>query len=474
MTMDRGSDAGRTSASTTTQPNVLLIVLDQLRYDCIGLTSAGRVRTPSLDDLARRGTFFDNAYSHLPTCCPARQSLLTGQRPETLGTLWNFDGGPPIPALEPDVPTWSRALSTAGYRTSYFGKWHVHPEHDPRSFGYERYVPYAEHQEYFEERHSDVGTTDWFGSVLPIPAEDCAPAWFARRVAHEITELNSGNAPWHIRLDLQEPHLPCQPAAEFAQQHPIQSVDPWSSFSEDFQDKPYIQYQQLINWGVQDWGWEHWAPVVARYRALIEEVDTAIGTVLGALDQVGCRDETLVIVTTDHGDMCGSHRMMDKHYVLYDDTVRVPMMMVGPGVRAGQQRSEFVYNLLDLGPTILQACGLPQLDRMVGRPLQPLLQDRRLDRPWRNEVVLTFNGQQFGLFTQRAVRTREWKYIWNATDVDELYNLVDDPDELTNRAVDPATQPIRRELGHVLYTRLELFGDRQVMNSWIRAQFISS
>lgn len=476
MTIDRGS--GHVPSTTTTagrRPNLLLVVMDQLRYDSVGLTSGGRVRTPHLDALAARGVFFDHAYSHLPSCCPARQSLLTGQRPETLGTLWNFDLGSPIPALSEDAPTWSRALSDAGYRSSYFGKWHVHPDLGPQAFGYDRYVPYDVHARYFKDKHPGVAPTkDWSGETLSAPAADCPPGWFARQVSEELLQLNAGEAPWHIRLDLREPHLPCRPAAEFAQRYRAEDVEPWGSFTEDFTDKPYIQRQQLINWGIEDWAWDRWAPVVARYRAVIEEADAAIGQVLATLETAGCRDNTLVVVTTDHGDMCGGHRMMDKHYVLYDDTTRVPLIMAGPGISAGQRRSEFVYNLLDLGPTILAACGLPALDGMVGRPLQPLLQDQHPADPWRDHVVLTFNGQQFGLYTQRAIRTREWKYVWNATDVDELYALGDDPHELTNRALEPATAPIRQDLRRVLYAELEAFGDRQVLNAWIRRQFVDA
>lgn len=230
------------SERRSARPNLLLVVLDRLRCDSVGLTSSGRVRTPNLDALAARGTFFDHAYSHLPTCCPARQSLLTGQRPETLGTLWNFDGAPPIPALSGDAATWSRALSQAGYRTSYFGKWHVHPDLGPEAFGYERYVPYTAHAQYFRDKHPGVEpATDWFGEVLPVPAADCPPAWFAGQVSEEISRLNVGTEPWHVRLDLSEPHLPCRPSAEFAERYRADDLAPWGSFAEDFANKPYIQ-----------------------------------------------------------------------------------------------------------------------------------------------------------------------------------------------------------------------------------------
>lgn len=458
--------------------NVLMIVLDQLRYDCVGRTSSGRVQTPVLDQLASTGVWFDQAYSHLPTCCPARQSLLTGQRPETMGTLWNYDISLPIPSLTPEIPTWPVRLQDAGYRSSYIGKWHVSSECDPTAFGYDRYIRQGAYrhdiaQRYPDKTQPDLTHTDgFFGGVSPLPVEDGAPHWFAHRAADEIRRLATHHAPWHVRLDLEEPHLPCQPPAEYAARYPIDSIDPWPSFAEDFTNKPYIQRQQLHSWGVADWDWEDWAPVVARYYAVINQIDDAIGVVLDALNSSGQRDNTIIVVTTDHGDMCGAHRMLDKHYVLYDDVIRVPLIISGPRVPQGQARQEFVYNLLDLGPTLLELLDLEPLPNAAGRSLTPLLHAKPRTHDWRDSVVLTYNGQHNGLYTQRAIRTSDWKYIWNATDVDELYNLNADPHELVNLAGDERAQPPLARLRLRLFEHLDRAGDRQVHNPWVRRQLL--
>jgi arylsulfatase A-like enzyme len=455
------------------RPNLLMIVLDQLRYDCLGRSSGGRVSTPVIDALAASGAWFDNAFCHLPTCCPARQSLLTGQRPETLGALWNFDIALPIPSLAPDIPTWPVQLRDVGYRTGYVGKWHGSADHDPTEFGYQRYVSVADHNAHVAARHGrQTYANGWFGEVSPLPAEDLAPHWLAGQAAEQVREFAAGDGPWHVRLDLEQPHLPCRPAAEYAERYPADAVEPWPNFAEDFAGKPHIQRQQLHSWGVADWTWEQWAPVVARYLAVINQVDDAIGELLGALDATGQRDNTIVVFTTDHGDLCGAHRMMDKHYVLYDDVTHVPLIISGPGIAAGQVRGEFVYNLLDCAPTLADLLDLPGLPDPAGRSLAPLLGAATPPADWRDDVVLTYNGQQFGLYTERAIRTHDWKYIWNATDVDELYDLNADPHELTNRIGDSSLAPLVTELRRRLHAQLSAAGDRQVTNDWVRRQLL--
>jgi arylsulfatase A-like enzyme len=250
-------------------------------------------------------------------------------------------------------------------------------------------------------------------------------------------------------------------------------VPEWGSFRDEFHDKPYIQKQQLLNWGVQDYTWRDWAPTVARYYGIISQMDAAIGKVLDALDEMDLADNTIVIYTTDHGDMCGGHRMVDKHYIMYDDVVRVPLIMRWPGViPQGTCSYEFVYNALDLPPTILSALGMDVPDFFQGRSMLPIL--RGEDIPdWREEVVSTYNGQQFGLYTQRMIRTRKWKYIWNTTDVDELYDLANDPNELINLIHKPECRERVAELRKKLYEVLVRDGDDLANRHWMKSQLLA-
>ena len=457
------------------QPNVLLIVSDQHRLDCVGASDDYPVSTPHLDGLARDGAWFSSAYTPIPLCTPARQALLTGVRAETTGGLWNYDLGSRISPLDPAEYAWPRELQRAGYTSRYIGKWHVNPDHDPTAFGYDSWVPLEAYDEWRQAHHpGNPLPSDWFGAVDTVPTADSRTHWMADRAAEFITEAAAGDAPWHLRLDYLEPHLPCQPTAEYAERYPTSSIPQWRDFVDDLAGKPYIQHQQLLNWDVEGWSWDDWAPIVARYYAIIAQLDDAIGRVLRALDETGQARDTLVVYTTDHGDMCGSHGMMDKHYVMYDDVVRVPLILRWPDkIPAGTASDAFAYNMLDLPPTIAAAAGVAGPPLPHGAPLFDPSGDELVPSAAthaREHVVSTYNGQQFGLFTQRMLRTRAWKYVWNPTDVDELYDLVRDPEELHNAVSDPAAAEVLHELRTRLYAHLRADGDSIVGNDWMARQ----
>ncbi|CAG7617628.1 sulfatase-like hydrolase/transferase [Paenibacillus allorhizosphaerae] len=457
------------------RPNLLIIMADQLRYDCVGYSRGYPVHTPNLDRLASEGMGFSHAYTHIPLCCPARQSFMNGRRAETFGSLWNFNIALPIPGLAPEQYVWPRELAALGYRARYFGKWGVHPEHDPTCYGYERYVGEGDYQHFKANRYPQVKYTHgYFGEADPIPLEDARTHWFARQTVDSISELTATGTPWHIRLNFSEPHLPCRPAGRFASMYDPDAIPEWHNFQDNFLNKPYIQRQQLLNWQVHHYKWSDWQPVVARYYGMVSQVDDAVGLVLQQLEALGIADETIVVFTSDHGDMCGAHRMMDKHYILYDDVVKVPLIVKYPGLSApGTVCDAFVYNLLDVPPTILELLELQAPDSMQGRSLLPLLQGGgNAPTDWRDAVVASYNGQQFGLYTQRMIRTKDWKYIWNTTDVDELYDLAQDPGELNNRITDPAAADTVKQLRTALYLQLIQDGDGLAANHWMKDQLL--
>ncbi|WEX10960.1 sulfatase-like hydrolase/transferase [Chelativorans sp. AA-79] len=455
-------------------PNILLVVVDQLRFDCVGFAERYPVRTPHIDRFASEGTWFSSAYTPIPTCCPARQSFLTGKRAESLGTLWNYDLGPKIPAIDPSHWSWTQAFADAGYAMSYVGKWHVSPRHDPRSFGFATYVSESDYESFRQGRYPDLEYRNgYFGEDDPLPLEDTRTHWLAGRSMDEIRRHAKSKQPWLVRLDLSEPHLPCQPAKPFSDLFGPGDVPQWTSFRETFADKPYIQRQQLVTWRIEDYEWADWAPIVARYYNTIAQVDDAFGRLLSVLEESGAGEDTVVIFTSDHGDMCGGHRMIDKHYVLYDDVVHVPLIVRMPGRRNGNRCDDFVYNMLDLPPTLLEAAGLEVPDGLHGRSLMPVLRGGTDAAP-RQSVIATYNGQQFGLYSQRMLRQRDWKYIWNATDVDELYDLRHDPDELVNLAGRQAQASRLAEMRRTLYEELIACDDSLVANQWLKDQLLNS
>ncbi|MFX3631460.1 MAG: sulfatase-like hydrolase/transferase [Candidatus Pristimantibacillus sp.] len=459
------------------KPNVLLITADQLRGDCVGFSGNYPVITPHLDRLSEQGVSFSQAYSVLPVCAPARQSLLCGKRPETFGGLWNYSGALPVAALSPDAYTWSGALAKSGYTTAYLGKWSVNPSYGPETYGYEDYVSEADYHHYVSQKYPDVRYDNgFFGEDSPLPLLDAKTHWFADRAGEALERLKGDGRPWHLALHFSEPHLPCRPSVPFAGMYSSSDIPEWAGFRDTFAGKPYIQRQQLQSWGVADYEWSDWAPIVARYYAVISQLDDAVGRVLENLERLDMADETIVIFTADHGDMCGSHGMMDKHYIMYDDVVRVPLIirMQGYGEReAGRRCDRFVYNFMDLAPTLLELLDLQTYDPgdLQGRSLVPLLNGVE-PSDWRDAVVSTYNGQQFGLYTQRMIRTEDWKYIWNLTDIDELYDMTGDPGELVNVSGKVEHEELLVMLRRRLYEQLSVDGDAIVANEWTRRQLL--
>jgi len=189
---------------------------------------------------------------------------------------------------------------------------------------------------------------------------------------------------------------------------------------------------------VEGWDWDRWQPVVARYLGEIALLDAQIGRLLARLDELGLAENTWVVYTSDHGDMCGAHGMMDKHFILYDDVIRVPLLMRWPagGIRGGKPCDARIIHALDLPAAFMEGAGLPIPDTFQGTSLLPWV--RGQDAPRRETVFTMYHGNFFGMYSQRGVTDGQWKYVWNPTDRDEFYHLADDPGELRNLAADPA------------------------------------
>jgi arylsulfatase A-like enzyme len=459
----------------TRRPNILIINLDQLRYDCLGCTGNPLVRTPHIDALAQSGLQFDSAFTPFPVCAPARQTLLTGVMPEQHGGIWNFDrgGGLPVQAPAPaDCAVWVQHLRDTGYRTAYLGKWHVHPAFDPTAFGYETYVEptTVSYDPKNWTRKFTLSDDPWpefpVGAVSTLDLEASDTHVMADACSRIIREFSAGDAPWHIRLDFNEPHLPCIPCEPFASMVPPESIPPWENFAETFAGKPFIQQQQLRNWRIEAWTWYEWSVYLSGYYGMISQLDDAIGRVIETLRSASALDNTLIIFTTDHGDAAGSHCMMDKHYVMYDEEVHVPLICSWPGViPAGGVCHDFVSHFLDLPVTLLELIGLPVPETYQGRSFLPQLEGRASEDP-RPFAFSSYNGQQFGLYCQRMVRDRKYKYVWNATDIDECYDLENDPHELVNLAADERHDALcrsYRQKVHEVFTGLK---DPLVLSRW--------
>ncbi len=421
------------------KPNILFIYSDQHRYDCVASNGHPFVQTPTMDRLGAEGARFTHAFTPIPMCVPARCSMLTGQWPARHGVIFNYDGETFRP-LRDEQPYMPALVQMAGYHTVHVGRWHVDPKRTPLEFGFHDYVPGWRYTQWRRARGIPPTPSDqsWRGQVDPfITPEQSSLAWHADQVIGWLEQFTEEGDPFFLRWHMAEPHLANRPPEPYNSMYDPASIPPWPSFGDTMEGKPFMHRQMLRNWGLEDKNWDFWAPIVGRYLGEISLLDAQIGRVLDALDRLGLAENTMVIYTADHGDMCGGHGMVDKHCVMYDDIVRVPMAVRWPaGIPAGRVVDDFVSNAVDLPATLVRLAGAEVPETFQGVDILPAC--RGEGTTGRPDILSCYSGNQFGSYTQQMVRDRRWKYVWNATATDELYDLDTDPAELTNRAADPA------------------------------------
>ncbi len=454
--------------------NILLIQADQHRYDCLGSNGGGTVgallQTPTLDQLARDGINFTHAFCPVPVCTPARTSLLTGLWPLQHGCIMNHDTEAGR-SMFAGLPTFSELLRAAGYYLGYVGKWGVDAQRGPTAFGFHDYVPERNYATWRKAQNlpPKPSTNRWFGEIdTAITPDQTALAWGARETIQLLQKAAGQAEPFFIRWDPSEPHLPNVVPEPYASMYAPQTIPPWRSFPDPLLNKPYIQQQQLRTWGLDGWSWAQWAPIVARYLGEITLLDHQVGRVLAALEELGLAKNTVVIYTADHGDLCGGHGMIDKHFVMYEELVRVPLIMRWPGkINAGSTSAAFISSGLDLAVTFCALAEVTPPPTFCGSNLLAVAAGTAA--ALRQDIFTSYYGNQFGLYSQRMVRDRRWKYVWNATAEDELYDLASDPGEITNLATHAAAAPELARLRLRLLAWMEQTQDR-LLNLWTRRQ----
>ena len=246
------------------QPNIIILISDQHRYDCTGFSEMYPVKTPYIDQLAAEGVWFEQAYCTTPTCCPARQSFISGKRPERFGALWNYDLTLKIPDLPTSEFSFARALKEVGYQTAYVGKWHV-SNRSPLEFGFDRWFDsghaiecmWAKGYKNNWECYGHLGYIGHLGGPSNTPYEEAAPHILASKALEMLQEMQENDRPICMVLSIEEPHLPCCPSEPFSSM--FSDVPKWRAFEDTLENKPYIQRQMLRNWTLDQLGWDEWS-----------------------------------------------------------------------------------------------------------------------------------------------------------------------------------------------------------------------
>ncbi|HVK02543.1 MAG TPA: sulfatase-like hydrolase/transferase, partial [Armatimonadaceae bacterium] len=262
------------------RPNILLIHADQHRYDCLGAHGHPFLKTPNFDRLAREGVDFSHAFTPNPVCSPARACLQTGawattHKCVTIPTTEAFQ------SADPSLPVLTQLVADAGYRVAHVGKFHNEVVGGPTDHGVEEFVPYHAYKKWREDEGlpPQPRANGWFGETdAHISPEQSALGWQADHVLRILEERGAkGDAPFFVRWDPTEPHLPNVVPEPFASLYPPESIPPWPSFPDPLVDKPDAQRRTRLRWGTDAWTWEQWQPVVGRYLGEITLLDAQVG-----------------------------------------------------------------------------------------------------------------------------------------------------------------------------------------------------
>ena len=430
--------------ASPTRPNVLLVAVDQWPGRLFGHRGHKAIETPTIDQLARNGVSFPRAYSECPICIPARRTLMTGTSPRTHGDRL-FQPAAPMP----DLPTLAASFGQAGYQTAAVGKLHAFP---PRSrIGFEEAL-------IAEEGRPQLGTVDDHDLYL---ADRGHPG---KQFLHGMSNNDYGWRTWHLREDCHvtnwttfamcrtikrrdptrpafwhlsytQPHPPIVPLFAYLERYTRREMPPALSAPWG-EDVPHALEAARGSW--EQLPPERLADVRRAFYALCTHIDAQLRLVIGTLREEGVLDDTIILFCGDHGDMLGDFGLYAKR-LMYEGSANVPMILVpragDPAIAAGSVDHRLV-GLQDVMPTLLALAGIrvPQTCEglpMTGERLRETLYGEALEGPR----------------ATRMIHDGRHKLIWYpAGNVVQLFDLEDDPDEVSNRAGDPGLADVQAAL----------------------------
>lgn len=426
--------------NTQTRPNVIWIFGDQHRAQALGCMGDPNLHTPNIDRLAAEGVTFTAAVAGTPLCCPFRGSLLTGRYPHLVVPGHEYQ-------MPPEQPTIAHVFREAGYRTSYFGKWHLDGFHEregraamhivppERRGGFDDWIGYENNNSQWDcWVHGGEGDSA-FHYRLPGYETDCLTDLLIDYIKQRGEEKKRGTAqPFFAVLSVQPPHDPYIAPEEWMQRHTPGGVK--------------------LRKNVPDVAWveERARRELAGYYAMVENLDWNIGRIRTALEEAGLTLDTHIVFFSDHGDMLGSHGQFRKTSP-WEEAIRIPFIIGGgrPFYQYRRGRFDVPINHVDIAPTTLGLCGIKAPDWMQGTDYSGY---RIPDRQVENEPDSAF--LQLCVETRhhdsvdrpwRAIVTRDgWKYAVLEGQPWLMFNLNDDPYEQVNLAHNTAFRAKRNEL----------------------------
>ena len=448
------------SASAAKRPNILLILPDQMRASAMGCDGNQEVKTPNIDRLAAEGMRFPRTYANVPVCCPARAILLTGTYPHVNGMIANDL------RLREEQVTIAEILAQAGYRTGFVGKWHLDggPRDPgfvppgPRRQGFEFWAAYECHHKHFEPTYfrdtPEVITAQKFE-----PEASCD-------FAVEFLKSQPKDRPFFLTVQMGPPHDPYGAPEEYLRQYIPERITPLKNWRPGSETRTTPQGEKksvgaMFNRSVPLGGLEE----IAAYYAAITAVDDQVGRLMKTLRESGLDENTIVLFTSDHGDMLGSHGMRRKRKP-HDESARVPGIIRWPARIPKGRVVETLFSHVDMTPTLLALAGLPLPMNMQGTDLSRVALGETTDGPDAVllQIFVPYNPDQIakpwrGIVTVRHTYARFEQAPW------VLFDRERDPAEMQNLVGDPAHADLQRELDQRLASLMRRHGDDWRFNS---------
>ena len=465
------------AAQTGSRPNILFLMADQYRFDCLGANGNRIIHTPNLDRLAAQSANFTNAYVQAPVCVPSRVSYFTGRYPHSHKNRVNYT------PCDPAEVFLQRMLKDAGYQTGSVGKLHLHPAtaEQARSTGFDRVLLHDAHpstdadSDYVKWRREH--DPDWqrpYTAVAkdivpgknpfrsPMPYEYTATHWTGEQTCSMLRDFASSTKPFFLFSSFFKPHSPFDTPVPYDTMYDAVNIPlPHPTTLADIQRMPLPMQKLLLrNERRPEYTIEpdrlEW--MYRCYYASCTMVDHEIGRILEELERSGKANNTIVLFGTDHGAQLLEHGLMDKN-VFFESSVHVPFLLRYPGQIAPGRRDDFV-EMIDLVPTLLDFGGLTVPKRVEGRSFARGANGREM--VFSENIIPEINtgGAMDMPFVPgkgvagirhpdaKMVRTRRWKLNYYPGNGVELYDLVNDPGEQINVAA--ANPPTVAELKSAL------------------------
>ena len=451
------------------RPNILWYCTDQQRFDTIGTLGNPHVRTPTVDQLVSAGVAFTHAHCQSPICTPSRASFMSGLYPTRVHNTRN--GNESFPSWPPLI---TKLIADSGYECGMIGKFHLQSSGhrtEPRlndGFSYWKFSHAPrddwdeghDYAEWVRERAGDLEAMR--ASEERVPTEFHQTTWASERAIEFIRQPHG--QPWLLNVNVYDPHPPFIPPKAYADQ-----FDPAEMPGPYFRDSDLEQQAKLRAIDFQGTARrpEEFDAIgeQARYFAMIKQVDDQFARILQALDATGQRQNTVILFTSDHGEMMGDHGLIQKGCRFYEGLIRVPLIFAWPGQIEQGVRSDALVELLDMSATILDLTGVEVPDYHQGRSLLPILRGEASPEHLRDAVRCEYFDALDPHFTggtgtfATMYRDRRYKLsVYHGHGLGELYDLQEDPWEFDNLWDDPAHQQVKQDLiyksfdSHVLLT----------------------